>query len=175
MSAPPGIGKPRRSYGLFSLAAVAYVACVAAFAFWSYQEGQEALLNYAGRLEAGRTQLGSRLAAADPTEEMLREHAARSLLAGVVLLALAAPLAVLYHRAQSRTARELATLNYRLQQDVDVQRRRESELKDAMRDLERFATVATGRESRIMELKTEVNALMAELDRPPRYNIDRTD
>ena len=106
---------------------------------------------------------------------MLRLLAIRTAAAGILLLILAIPLVVLYNRAQERASKELAALNERLEQKVEVQQDHEEELKEAISDLERFTAVSAGRESRIIELKSEVNILLGELNRDKRYNIDKTD
>jgi hypothetical protein len=93
---------------------------------------------------------------------------------GLFLLVMAIPLIALYSRMQSRVTHELSSLNARLQQDVEVQRQRESELKEAMHDLERFTAVSAGRETRIIELKAEVNELLGRLKFDKRYNMDKT-
>jgi len=50
--------------------------------------------------------------------------------------------------------------------------KQDAELKDAMDDLKRFNALAAGRETRIIELKTEVNALLAQQDKAKRYNVE---
>ena len=91
---------------------------------------------------------------------------------GMFLLAMAFPLIALYTRARVKSSRQLASLNERLQQDVEIQKKREVELKDAIHDLERFNAVAVGREGRIIELKAEVNTLLEQANRTKRYKVD---
>jgi hypothetical protein len=155
--APQNRKKPR---GSFALAIVAYVLGVAVFSLWSYAAQRGMLLEYSG-LNAVRT------------NALLRGMAIRHGIAGMSLLALAVPLVVRYNRARSRAAEELAQLNARLQEDVENRKGREDELRDAIRDLERFNAVATGRENRIIELKNEVNALLEQMNRGKKYNVGR--
>jgi septal ring factor EnvC (AmiA/AmiB activator) len=79
-------------------------------------------------------------------------------------------LITLYHRAQSKASQQMEELNSQLQNDCQKLKVRETELKEAIRDLERFNTVSVGRENRIIELKNEVNALLEEMNRTQRYN-----
>ncbi len=111
----------------------------------------------------------------DHESGLLREQAIRAYVAGAFLLVMVVPLITLYNRAQKRAAKNLSEMNARLRKDVGQQRRREEELKDAIHDLERFNAVSAGRESRVIELKKEVNVLLEQLKRTKRYNIDRTD
>ena len=105
----------------------------------------------------------------------LKKQAIDEIASGALLLLLAIPLVVLYNSAQRRASMKLAELNKRLEQDVESQKSYAEELKDAIRDLERFNAVTTGREMRIIELKGEVNELCGQLNRTKRYNIDKTD
>jgi hypothetical protein len=95
--------------------------------------------------------------------------------AGIGLLILAIPLITLFSKARKSIAIDLASMNLQLKQDMDAQKNREEELREAMKDLERFNAVSAGRESRIIELKSEVNQLLLELKREKRYNIDKID
>jgi hypothetical protein len=106
---------------------------------------------------------------------LLRNQAVQETAAGLFLLVMAVPLVVLYNRSHQRAAEELAELNARLQQEIEGQKTREEELKDAIHDLERFNAVSSGREDRIIELKAEVNELLKEMNRQPRYNTDKAD
>ncbi len=103
---------------------------------------------------------------------LIRTLAIRTVAIGVLLYAMAFPLIVLYNRTQAKSAQETDKLNARLQQDVNRQKEREAELEDAIQDLERFNNVAVGRETRIIELKAEVNTLLEQMGRQKRYNID---
>ncbi|MDZ8118174.1 hypothetical protein [Pontiella agarivorans] len=108
-------------------------------------------------------------------EQQLGNQLLRMGIAAIGMLLLAIPLITLFNRTQRLAARHLTELNNRLQNDVDSQRAREEELKDAIKDLERFNAVSAGRESRIIELKAEVNDLLKELKRDKRYTIDKID
>ncbi|VGO17662.1 hypothetical protein PDESU_06263 [Pontiella desulfatans] len=111
----------------------------------------------------------------DHANSMLREQAIRKAASGLFLLLMAVPLVLLYNQAQLRASKELAVLNSQLKQDVEGRKERESELQDAIHDLERFNAVTAGRENRIIELKAEVNELLQQVNRPQRYNIDKAD
>ena len=110
---------------------------------------------------------------------MLRAQLAQQLIrlsiAGLGMLLLAIPLIMLFNKTKKKTAAELSVMNVRLQHDVELQKTREAELKDAISDLERFNAVTAGRESRIIELKAEINTLLAQLNREKRYNIEHID
>ncbi len=77
----------------------------------------------------------------------------------------------------------LAQVNRDLELEVDERRRsqetlnvRTKQLEDTNCDLESFTRVVTGRESRVIELKQEVDALLKRLGEPPRYaDSDDTD
>ena len=103
---------------------------------------------------------------------LMRAQVFHKIANGLFLLAMAYPLIALYNRARAKSSKQLATLNERLQQDVEIQRKREVELKDAIHDLERFNAVAVGREGRIIELKAEVNTLLEQANRTKRYKGD---
>jgi hypothetical protein len=107
--------------------------------------------------------------------QMLRSLCLRSVGMGIFLYAMVFPLMVLYHYAQSRSSRETAQLHTLLKKDFAKLKEREVELKDAIHDLERFNSVAIGRESRIIELKAEVNTLLEQLKQHKRYNVDHVE
>ncbi len=107
--------------------------------------------------------------------DLIHALAIRTVGIGTFLLAMAFPLILLYNRARTKTARETAELNARLQQDVNKRKEREAELEDAIQDLERFNNVAVGRETRIIELKAEVNTLLKQMDLQKRYNTAPVD
>jgi hypothetical protein len=104
----------------------------------------------------------------------MRSQAIQSGVGGLFLVAMVFPLILLYNRARTQTTRQLAKLNAQLQQDFVRQKKREAELEDAIRDLERFNAVTLGRETRIIELKAEVNTLLKQMKRKKRYNVDST-
>lgn len=139
-------------YGRFAAALMLYILGVAAFAAWTFVEHLSAI-------ESG----------ADPAQA----HSQRMMLIEgakiLFLLAMAFPLIVSYHRAKVSSINDMAELNRKLEQDCRKLRKRETELEQAIQDLERFNALATGREERIMELKSEVNNLLREMDRPNRY------
>ena len=56
--------------------------------------------------------------------------------------------------------------------DITDRRRATEALREQLAELERFNAVAVGRETRMIELKKEVNDLCARLGEPPRYNLD---
>ncbi|MEA2068578.1 MAG: hypothetical protein U9P12_05205 [Verrucomicrobiota bacterium] len=111
----------------------------------------------------------------ESVKKQLRKQTIHEVAAGLFLLVMAVPLVMLYNCSHQRASEELAELNARLQQDVEGRKNREEELKDAIHDLERFNAVSSGRESRIIELKAEVNELLKQTNRKARYNIDKTD
>lgn len=105
----------------------------------------------------------------------LRTLALHMAVAILFLLSMAVPLVVFFSRAQRNAALKLAELNSRLQADVTLQKNREAEMKDAIRDLERFNALTVERENRIIDLKAEVNELLQQTNRAKRYNIEKTD
>ena len=107
--------------------------------------------------------------------QLIRALAMRTVGIALFLHIMIFPMIALYNRAQAKTAKKMALLNARLQQDFIKQKDREVELEDAIHDLERFNTVTVGRETRIIELKAEVNTLLEQMKRKKRYNIDRVE
>lgn len=108
----------------------------------------------------------------DSMERLMRTQITSKIANGLFLLLMAFPLIALYTRARVISSKQLADLNERLRQDVELQKKREIELKDAIHDLERFNAVAVGREGRIIELKAEVNTLLKQAGKPRRYTVD---
>ena len=53
--------------------------------------------------------------------------------------------------------------------DLSTRRRVSAELKERIEEIERLNTFMVDREHRILEMKQEVNKLLAELGRPPKY------
>ncbi len=96
-------------------------------------------------------------------------------LESVFMLAMAFVLIILYHRARAKSMHQVEDLNRKLKTDFQKLKEHESELEDAIHDLERFNALATGREQRILELKDEVNQLLQETNRPMRYQSASTD
>jgi len=53
--------------------------------------------------------------------------------------------------------------------DITERKRQESKLNEQLEELRRWHRITLGREDRILELKSEVNRLLAEIGRPARY------
>jgi len=56
--------------------------------------------------------------------------------------------------------------------DITERKQAEQELRSSYDELSRFNRAAVGREMRMIELKKEVNALLAAAGEPPRYRVD---
>ena len=111
----------------------------------------------------------------EEVNHLIRNLALRSVGIGIILYVMAFPLIVLYNLAQAKSSRESTELHERLQKDYATLKERETELEDAIHDLERFNTVALGRENRIIELKAEVNTLLEQMKQQKRYTIDHVE
>lgn len=109
------------------------------------------------------------------TQKQLADQMLRSAAAALGMVVMAIPLITLFSRTQRSVAKNLSQMNSRLQNDMESQKSRESELKEAISDLERFNAVSAGRETRIIELKAEVNNLLEQMGKSKRYNIDKID
>ncbi|HEX2100286.1 MAG TPA: CheR family methyltransferase, partial [Candidatus Synoicihabitans sp.] len=59
--------------------------------------------------------------------------------------------------------------------DITERHRAQEELRETVGELSRFNAVAVGRESRMIDLKKEINALCVEFGQPPRYPLDFED
>ena len=59
--------------------------------------------------------------------------------------------------------------------DITERKQAEEELKKHLGEIERFNRLMAGREMRVIEMKKEVNVLLAELDREPQYKSVLTD
>lgn len=59
-------------------------------------------------------------------------------------------------------------------QDISEQKQRELEIRQQLKELQRWHNITLGRESRIMEIKREVNDLCKRLGEPPRYPSQET-
>jgi len=68
--------------------------------------------------------------------------------------------------ARLGTAVERALEQKRLQEEHKIA---DAEIRHQLRELQRWHNATVGREDRILELKTEVNELLARLNLPPRY------
>jgi hypothetical protein len=53
--------------------------------------------------------------------------------------------------------------------DIAERKRAEAQLGEQLDELRRWHQVTLGRETRILDLKREVNELLAQAGRPPRY------
>ncbi len=140
--------------------------------------GENKELRVAIRYHSIGTDRGYALLVAQSTHDvkrLTRALAIRTAAIALFLHIMVFPLILLYSRTQKKAREETLVLNTRLQQDVARQKERETELKDAMHDLERFNTVAVGRETRVIELKAEINTLLEQMKRQKRYNIDQTE
>ncbi|MEN7972828.1 MAG: hypothetical protein ABFR47_03225 [Verrucomicrobiota bacterium] len=109
------------------------------------------------------------------TQHLLHALAIRTGVIGIILYAMAFPLILLFNCTVARSAKETAELNGLLKQDFIELKDREAKLEDAIGDLERFNNVALGRETRILELKAEINTLLERMGQKNRYNIDQTE
>ena len=60
--------------------------------------------------------------------------------------------------------------------DITQRKQNEAKLLEQLDELRRWHTVTLGREERIIELKQEINRLLVEMGKPPRYeSVDATD
>ena len=103
---------------------------------------------------------------------LMQTQLIRSISSGFFLLIMVVPLIALYNRTQTKTSKQLNALNTKLQQEIETQKMKELDLRDAIHDLERFTALSVGREERVIELKVEVNALLKQAKQPPRYTVD---
>ena len=53
--------------------------------------------------------------------------------------------------------------------DISARQQTETHLRQQLDELRRWQEATLGREARILELKHEVNALLAQVGQPPRY------
>jgi hypothetical protein len=63
----------------------------------------------------------------------------------------------------------------KIMRDLTESKRTQENLREHMEELTRFNAVAVDRESRMIELKKEVNELCARLQEPARYVIAKDD
>ena len=75
------------------------------------------------------------------------------------------------HAKTERLLAELASVNERLTQELERRAKMEHALTAEKKALEDMNKVMMNRESRVLEIKQEVNDLHKELGRPPRYQL----
>ncbi len=79
--------------------------------------------------------------------------------------------AAIVHRLVDERTRELAQANRDLQQGIAKRRRAEERLTQSLDELERHNRAMVGRESRILDLKHQVNRLLEQLGQDPCYRV----
>ncbi len=149
-------------YRSFTGVVVIYLVGILAFSAWSYIEHRNVIESVSETESKTRKELINKDRLIESSEIAF-------------LLVMAIPLILLFHRARTYSIHQVEELNAELQRDYEKLKKHEDELEDAIADLERFNAVTTGREERIIELKTEVNTLLEELNRPKRYTSTPTD
>jgi PAS domain S-box-containing protein len=78
--------------------------------------------------------------------------------------------------SQSRVATDSVTLLHIALSDIsELKQAEETRLAELAEELRRWHTATSGREGRILELKTEVNQLLRQQGLPPRYSNTDTD
>ena len=63
----------------------------------------------------------------------------------------------------------LRAANQQLESEITERKQAEEELQETLAEIEQFNKLMIGREGRVIEMKKEVNALLAELGRQPQY------
>ncbi|MCX6068160.1 MAG: hypothetical protein NT121_20820, partial [Chloroflexi bacterium] len=53
--------------------------------------------------------------------------------------------------------------------DITERKRAEDQLKEQLEELRRWQNITQGREDRILQLKSEINRLLIETGKPPRF------
>jgi hypothetical protein len=53
--------------------------------------------------------------------------------------------------------------------NIQARKQAEAQINEQLGELRRWHTVTLGRESRILELKAEINRLLSQLGKPPRF------
>lgn len=140
----------------FALVTTIYILGILAFSSWSYLEHQAVIKQNDGMEAAMQRRQIHKIALVESMEV-------------VFLMAMLVPIIALYHNARAHSLQQEEELNAKLKYDNGTLKTREKELEEAIEDLERFNAVSTGRELRIIELKSEVNALLEKLNLPKRY------
>jgi PAS domain-containing protein len=64
------------------------------------------------------------------------------------------------------------SLLYSIIHDVTARRQAEEAVQQKMEDLIRFQRLTVGRELKMIELKKEINQLLAQTGQPPRYRVE---
>lgn len=82
---------------------------------------------------------------------------------------------VFYTEATKAKHEGLNARNKELQEELHLLQAKEKKLRDIIRDNERFNTLTLRREERVIQLKAEVNQLLAQMQREKRYNVDKMD
>ncbi len=65
--------------------------------------------------------------------------------------------------------KKLCAANRQLESEMTERKQAEEELQETLAEIDRFNKLMIGREGRVIEMKKEVNALLAELGRQPQY------
>jgi len=82
---------------------------------------------------------------------------------------------VFYAMATKATVSELNSRNTKLEEELQLQKTKEQKLREIIHDSERFNALTLRREERIIQLKSEVNELLARMQQEKRYNVDKMD
>jgi CheY-like chemotaxis protein len=75
---------------------------------------------------------------------------------------------VLVRKLESKME-QLNQANRELERELAERQRAEQRIREQLQELQRWHNVTLGREGRVLELKKEVNELLAEIGRTPRY------
>lgn len=81
----------------------------------------------------------------------------------------------IYSAGTKETLYELNIRNRQLEEDLQLMKNTEKKLREVIRDNERFNSLTLGREERIIQLKSEVNQLLSQMQREKRYNVNKMD
>ena len=73
------------------------------------------------------------------------------------------------NKAIKESSKKLASANAELEKEITGHKQTSEKLRDTFAEMARMNRLMTGREERVIEMKKEVNALLAELGRKPRY------
>ena len=72
-------------------------------------------------------------------------------------------------RKLERKMQQLEQTNRELEQDMAERKQAETRMAEQIEELRRWHAATIGRENRVLELKREVNELLAKAGQPPRY------